>query len=68
MDGLFAMDLNELDQDIFTRLSAQGAAQDPVLGPALQICSPGVGFHGELSGFIVVCLDKKETYASEPQL
>lgn len=44
MDGHFAMDLNELDQDIFIRLSAQGAAQDPVLDPALQICSPGVEF------------------------
>lgn len=67
MDGRFAMDLNELDQDIFIRLSAQGGAQDPVLDPALQTCSPGVGFRGELSGFIIVCLDDKETYASEAQ-
>lgn len=68
MDGRFAMDLNELDQDIFIRLSAQGGAQDPVLDPALQTCNPGVSFHGELSGFIAVCLEEKETHASEPQL
>lgn len=67
MDGRFAMDLNELDQDIFIRLSAQGAAQDPVLDPALQICILEWSFHGELSGFIVVSLNKKDTYASEPQ-
>ncbi|RMC14390.1 hypothetical protein DUI87_09485 [Hirundo rustica rustica] len=67
MDGRSAMDLNELDQDIFIGLSAQGGAQDPVQDPAVQTCNPGVGLRGELSGFIVVCLDEKETYASEPQ-
>lgn len=61
MDGRFAMDLNELDQDLFIRLSARGGAQDTGLDPALQTCSPGVGFRGELSEFIVVCLDEKET-------
>lgn len=61
------MDLNELDQDIFIRLSALGGAQGPVLDPALQTCSPGVSFHREFSGFIIVSLDEKERCASEAQ-
>lgn len=40
MDGRFAMDLNELDQDLFIRLSARGGAQDT--GLDILPCKPAV--------------------------